>query len=161
MRLLLLGITDEFLTAFRTSNGNLTLASGNPDHLVTLRTVVVAMLAVFQPVKKLEELPVFLITLVSVPGETAANGPDHQTIGKGGQKQTDSGTAEDGGNHARRQTGAQDRHIQPVGTVAANHETLQLGGQLRHKLSEHCVSPVKEIVFYIILQNERISTEIL
>ena len=137
MRLLLLGITDEFLTAFGTSNGNLTLASGNPDHLVTLRTVVVAMLAVFQPVKKLEELPVFLIPLVSVAGESAGNGPDHQTVRDGGKEQIDQRAFKERGNQAHNQTGAQDRHIQSVSTVAARHKSLYLSRQLSHKLSEH------------------------
>ena len=156
-----LSFPDKLFPALGAGDGNLALAPGHPNHLTALGTVIVAVLAIFQPVKKLEKFPVFLIPGIGIAGQGPANGPDHQTVGNCGAEQIDQGTSEEGGDQACRKTGAQDRHIQPVGTVAANHEALQLGGQLRHKLSEHCVSPVKEIVFYIILQNERISTEIL
>jgi len=137
VRRLFSGFADEFLPALGTGDGDLALAPGNPDHLTALGAVEVAVLAVFQPVKELEEFPVLLIPGIGIPGEGAEDGPDHQAIGHGGQEQIDEGLMKEGGDQAGHKAGAQDRHIQPVGAVASCHKPLEPGSQLCHKLSKH------------------------
>ena len=47
---------------------------------MTLGAVEVAVLPVGKTVPDLQEFPVLLVPLVGIAGETAENGPDHETI---------------------------------------------------------------------------------
>ena len=89
MRVLFLGFTDELLPALGAGDGDLALASGNTNHLTALGAIKVAVLAVFQPVEELEELPVLLIPGIGIFGQSPADSPNHQAVGHGSQKQID------------------------------------------------------------------------
>ena len=145
-----LRFTNEFLPALGAGDGDLAFTPGHTNHLTALGAVVVPVLAVFQPVEELEELPVLLIPGIGIPGQTAVDGPDHQTVGHGGQQQIDQGHAEEGGNQAYHQAGAQNCHIQPVGAVASCHEPVELGIQLSHKLSKHRENSLRDNFFSIL-----------
>ena len=132
-----LGFADELLPALGAGDGDLALASGDADHLTALGAVIVAVLAILQPVEELEELPVLLIAGVGVLGQGAADRPDHQAVGHGGQQQIDGCVVEERGNQAGCQAGAQDGHIQPVCAVTTYHKPAEPGSQLCHKLSKH------------------------
>ena len=145
-----LRFTNEFFPALGAGDGDFAFASGHANHLMALGAVKIAVLAVFQPVEELEEFPILLIPGIGIPGQTAVDGPDHQTIGQGGQKQIDQGYAEEGGNQAYHQAGAQNGHIQSVGAVASCHEPMELGSQLSHKLSKHRENSLRENFFSIL-----------
>ena len=70
----------EFFPAPGAGDGDFSFAPGDSHHLAALGAVEVAVLPVFYPVKKLEELPVFLITLIGIPGQAAENRPEHHAI---------------------------------------------------------------------------------
>ena len=151
MRLLFLSFADEFFPALGAGDGNLALASGHANHLTAFGAVVVPVLPVFDPVEELEEFPVLLIPGVGIFGQTAADGPDHQAVGHGGEQQIDQRSMEEGGDQAGRKAGAQDRHIQSVGAVTSCHEPAEPGSQLGHKLSKHRENSLcRKFLFYII-----------
>ena len=75
-----LRFTDKFFLASGAGNGNFALAPGNPHHLAALGAIEVAILPVLDPGNQLQKLPVFQITLIGIPGQTAENSPDHQAV---------------------------------------------------------------------------------
>ena len=74
------GRSDELLPAFGASDGDLSLPPGNPDGLMALGTVEIAVVPVLQTVENQKKLPVLLIPLVGIPGKCPINGPEHQCI---------------------------------------------------------------------------------
>ena len=103
-------------------NGNLSLAPGNTHHLAAFGAVKIAVVPVLYPAHKLQKFPVLLVTLVGIPGQTAANGPNHHGVA---QKYANNICQRGCYPHtcqAGKQSHAQNYHIQAVCTVAAHHE---------------------------------------
>jgi len=74
------GFLHEFFPAAGTGNGNLSLSSGYPHHLTALGAVEIPVLPVLDPAHQLQELPVLLIALISIPGQGPENGPEHHAV---------------------------------------------------------------------------------
>ena len=116
------GFLYKLLPAAGTGNGNLAFSPGNPDGLMALGTVEIPVLPVLQPVIYLQEFSVFLIPLIGVSGQAAADGPDHQAIAQRPENQIKGLHRDDHRQKACNKTRAQDRHIQPVRAITAGHE---------------------------------------
>ena len=118
-------LADELFPAAGTGDGDLALTPGNPDSLAALRAIEIAMLPVLDPVDERQEFPVFLVSLVGLPGEAAVQRPHQQRIIRQGEAQPDppigNKDADDHNDHRC----PQKRHIQLVGTVTAGHEPLK------------------------------------
>ncbi len=82
--------------------GNLALAPGNAHNLTALGTGEVAVPAVTNPVAQGQESAVFLIPLVGIAGQAAENCPDHHAIAECPEKNTDPGSAQEGGQNKPR-----------------------------------------------------------
>ena len=120
----MLSLFDELLPAFGAGDGDLALSPGNTDRLPASGTIKILMLPIPDPLYKTQVLAVFLIALVGIPGQGTANGPDHQSVRKGSQKQIDGSIVEERADQAGCQTDAQNCHIEPVCSVAPGHKPL-------------------------------------
>jgi hypothetical protein len=136
-----------------TGDGDLSLSTGDPDHLAALGAVKIPVLPVFQPVENLQEFPVLLIALIGIPGEGAPNCKDHQYIAQGPEDQVQ---RLDGNQHtqdAGTQTRAQNHHIQSVRSVTSGHKAAQCSSHFHGKLAKpaaeslHKKSPLMNLVF--------------
>ena len=119
---ILSGFLYKLFTAAGTGDGDLSLAPGNPDSLAALGAVEITVLPIFHPVIYLQEFPVFLITLVRIPGETPADRPDHQAIAQGPENQIEGLQVNKYRQEACNQARAQNRHIQPVRAITTGHK---------------------------------------
>ena len=125
-----LGFADEFFPAAGTADGDLTLPSGDPDHLTALGAVEIAVFAILQTIKEQEEFPVFLEPLVGIPGKGSGERPDHQAIGNGGENQIHQGIPDKSADEGDHHTGGQNYDIQSVCTIAACHKAAEPEGQI-------------------------------
>ena len=120
----LCGFDEAFLTPW-TSDGDFTLATGNTDGLAALGAIEIPVLPVTDLVKEPEELPIFLITGIGIPGKNPIQRPEHQSIGKQGHHQMEQGGPQQGSYQRNHQGTAQQSQTQLVGTVTAGHEPLK------------------------------------
>ena len=81
------GLFDELFPAFGAGNGDLALSPGNPDGLMAFWAVEIPVLLVPVPIQADQKLPVFLVTLVMVPGEAPEQGPDQHGVATQSQHQ--------------------------------------------------------------------------
>ena len=77
-----LSLFDEFLPTFGAGNGDLALALGYTDGLLTLGAGVILMLPVLQPFQKIQIFPIFPMPLVGIAGQNTENHNAHQPIGQ-------------------------------------------------------------------------------
>ena len=126
---MLLRFLDKPFPAAGTGNGDFALAPGDSNSLMALGAVEITILPVLQPVINLQEFPVFLIPLIGIAGQAAADGPDHQAIAQRPENQIEGLHGNDHGEQACHQARAEDHHIQAVSAIAAGHEMPQSGGQ--------------------------------
>ena len=68
---------DKPLLAPGAGNGKFALTAGNADGLLALRAGEVAMLPILDPLQEDQKFPVFLVTLVGIPGKGTEEGPEH------------------------------------------------------------------------------------
>ena len=92
-----LGFTNEFLFTLGASDGDLTLSPGDTDLLPAAGAIVIAVFFILQLLQKQQIFPVFLITLISIPGEGSENSPAHQHIGEHEKRQGHRGKLDDRG----------------------------------------------------------------
>jgi len=133
----ILSLLYELFPAFGASDGDLTLASGNTDRLAALGTLKITVFPILDPVDDLTILPVFLITLISVPGQASENHKTQEAVGN--QRQYHIGTIcpDEHGQNAAHHTHAQQGHIQMVITVTAGHKVSKRRRESAEKLMEH------------------------
>ena len=116
---------NEFFFTLGAGDGNFAFSPGNTNLLAATGAVIIPMLPIPNPLKKLQKLPVFLVSLVGLPGEAAVQRPHQQRIIRQGEAQPDppigNKDADDHNDHRC----PQKRHIQLVGTVTAGHEPLK------------------------------------
>ena len=139
-----LGFLDKPFPALGAGNGDLAFSPGDAHHLTALGAVVIAMFPIIQAVKKLQEFAVFLITLVGIAGEAAAERPNHQCVGDTCQQKMHLRRIEKATDQTDYQTCRKDHHIQFVGSVAAHHEIAESKRKPLKKLSKH-----NEITLYL------------
>ena len=108
------GFSDELLPAFGAGDGDFALPPGNPDGLMALGTVEIAVVPVLQAVEKQEKGPVLLIALIGIPGESTEDGPDHQGVAEEPENSAHNRPDEEGREDACKQPKTQDHHIQSV-----------------------------------------------
>ena len=132
-----LSFLHEALFALGAGNGDPALSPGNPDNLTAFGAIVIAVIPVLQAVKKLEEFPVFLITLVGIAGEAAVQRPEHQSVGNRGQQQIHLYRVCKCTDKANHKACRKDRHIQFIGAVTANHEITKSKRKPLEELSNH------------------------
>ena len=135
-RLVYLRFLYELFPAAGAGDGDFAFAPGDPDHLAALGAVEIAVLPVLHPAENLQELPVFLIAFIGVPGQHPENGPEHHAIAEKEQNQIHRGGPEEHRQQAGSQTHAEDGRIQFVGAVAAHHKIAQSHGKPGSELPE-------------------------
>ena len=79
------------------------------------------MLPILDPLQEHQEFPVFLVTLIGIPGETAENGPEHQAVGYDRKNAAESAANEET-HQTYDQTGSQNHRIQLIRAVTAYHK---------------------------------------
>ena len=119
------GLSDELLPAFGAGDGDLSLPPGNPDGLMALGTVEIAVVPVLQTVENQKKLPVLLIPLVGIPGKRPINGPEHQCIAQHKENHPHGQIPEQGGENTGNQACAQNGHVQPVGAIPPGHKAAK------------------------------------
>lgn len=93
--------------------------------------VKILILTVLQPLKKLKELPVFLIPLVGIPGKYPADGPDHQSVGKQNADQTEGGSSHKDRQHTCNQSCRENNHTEFICTITSVHKLPDALGKLK------------------------------
>ena len=142
-----LSFLNEFFLALGAGDGNLTLASGHTHRLAATGAIEIAVLPVLQPLHHGQILPIFLVALVGVPGKTAEDSPEHQSVRNGRQQQIHRLPGNKHGEQTDHNTRAQDGHIQFIRSVAACHKATQTCGELctqaakKSADSVHCETP--------------------
>ena len=113
---------DKLFSAPGAGDGDFSLASGDPDHLVALGAVKIPVLPVPDPFKEMQEFPVFLVAFIGIAGQAAHDGPGHQTVAEQNQHHAQCVKGADHRQKAGSQTRAENCHIQSVRAVAASHK---------------------------------------
>ena len=75
-----LGLTDEFLAAFRAADAQLAAVLRDPDGLPARRAAIIAVVAVAQPHPQLQESAVLPLAAAEIPRKHADHGEDQQTV---------------------------------------------------------------------------------
>ena len=120
-----LGFLDELFFALGAGDGDLTLALGHTYRLAAAGTIKIPVLPVLDSLQEGQILPIFLVTLVGVPGEAAEDGPEHQAIGNRRQNQIDRPHGDKHRDQADHQACTQDGGIELVRAVTASHKAAQ------------------------------------
>ena len=149
-----------------TGDGDFSLAPGHPNHLAAFGAVKIAVLPILQPTGELQKLPVFLIALIGVPGQTAPDRPNHQPVAQHKQQQIHRRVPDKHRQQTCGQTRAKNHHIQLIRSVASRHKPAQARTQPCGKLPEPTANAVhKKITFakklnleHIILQSRQNAT---
>ena len=123
---------NEPLPAFGAGYGDLALVTGHPDGLAAFGALKIPMVPVLQPVLKGKKFAVFLIPQIFIPGHTADDGPDHQTVGDGGEDQIHRQIPNEHGDQADHHTGTQQEHIEPVVAITPIHKSAQTLSDFAH-----------------------------
>jgi hypothetical protein len=137
----------EFLPAFGTGDGDLTLSFGHSHLLTAPGTVVIAVILVFQLLEKDQKFAVLFVALINVPGQGTDNGHDHEGVGNGGAGQLENCAGDQRSQQREYKTGAEDRHIQLIRAIAASHKPLHTHAQFIEKISQ----PVSQSVHILLL----------
>ena len=116
---------NKFFLALGTGDGNLTFSFGYPHLLMAAGAIVVTVILILQLLEEQQELPVFIIPLVNIPGQSAANSQDHEAVRDHGKQQFDRSKGHQHRQEGKTETCTQDRHIQFVCAVATCHKLPQ------------------------------------
>ena len=129
-------LLNKLFSALGAGNGDFALAPGDAHHLAAFGAVEVPVLPVLHAAGKLEELPVFLIALVGIPGEAPHQGDDQKGVHAQGQDQVEEHVFHKHGQHAQHQTHDQQSHIQAVVTITTHHEALDSASHIHTGLTQ-------------------------
>ena len=115
------------------------------------------MLPVLDLLQKPQIPAVFLIPLVGIPGQCTEDRPEHQSVGKGRQRQADNGKPDNETGDAQHKSRAQKTHIHFVGTVPAGHKIPRPSVDLFAHPAEHIRKtvhgspPFHRLFYYMVL----------
>ena len=108
------------------------------------------MFPILHPLQEHQKLPVFLVALVSIPGEGAENSPKHKAIRYNG-KNTADGPLHKSAHQAHNQRSGQNHRIELIRAIAAHHKLPKAHCQLHAKLPEPIAKTIhKQITLQII-----------
>lgn len=136
------GTALKALPAPGAGDGDFSLAPGDTHGLAASGADEIAVVAVLDPIQHQLEAAVFLIPSVDISGQTAEDGPAHQSIAGQPEQNSGNGAAEEGRKQTGEQTGTQNHHIEPVGAVAADHEAAEAHADLSKEIAQPAVEVV-------------------
>ena len=138
------GLLDEFFPALGAGDGNLALASGDADGLLTLGAGKVAVVPILDAVNQQEKLAVLIVAFVGAAGEAAHQRHDQKHIAEQIQDHIHQRILHEDAQNTQNHAQDQNRHIQTVMTVAARHKTLDSVCDVRTGLTQ----PAAKIVHW-------------
>ena len=108
------------------------------------------MFPILDPVQQHQKFPIFLVTLVGVPGESTAHGPNHKAIGNQRQRQIHRGVGNKDSSQTYDHTGRQNGSIQFIRAVPAHHKFHKAGAQLCAELPQPIANSVHTVTTLVI-----------
>ena len=124
---------DKLFLALRAGDGNFAFALGYAHLLVATGAIIIAVFLILQFLEEQQEFPVFLVTLIDIPGQRTANGQNHETIRYSGENHLYRSHRNQHGQEGKAKTCTQNRHIQFICAVSTCHELPQTHTQLSEK----------------------------